>query len=382
MRLSLPPIVIISAASAPLAFSLLLNLYGATLPALGQTAQWQDLRDTARNAEMRGDAMSAVSSYKKALPFAENIGLQSAQLTGTLLSIAANQAILQHFDAKDNTYQRGFQLALTLKTKGTIDKDVLESLDTLSQIYSKFSSGPYQYVATKRRCEIITQFFGLKHPRALEALSERADTCMLLKKYKEAESICQFVLQHASEIRPKDRSGLSRIYCILAVLAEQEKKPDEARGFLLKALEVQKPFGPDYLLGTGPKFLLGRLYVRQGKTAEGRKLLADARRIALVGLETAKERPKPDWGTFVGIYNCLANVYCEEKNYTAAETYFRKTIFYMDKFFGSDNLHLAETCDSFARMLRAKGNRLEAAKLQSRAKTIVAKHLQELSSFK
>lgn len=212
------------------------------------------------------------------------------------------------------------------------------------------------------------------HPKALEMRLDSNNLISVVLRAQGKSSEAEQVLREQLELltaskRPEDDPHFSTTLHNLGLILFDQKKYDDARKVLERAVELRRKYDPEPQRNVAISLLsLGGAHFQQGNAGQAETLILEARRI-LAEIPDEK-KSGDDLASVMRSDHNLALIYVSQKKYAEAETSYKRAIASMEKLYGSSNRNLVMYLSNYASLLKILKRDSEAKALEARVEMI------------
>lgn len=212
------------------------------------------------------------------------------------------------------------------------------------------------------------------HPKALDMRLDSNNAISVVLRAQgrsiEAEQVLreQLELLTASK-QPEDHPQLSTTLHNLGLVLFDQKKFDDARKVLEKAVDLRRKYDPEPQRNVAISLLsLGGTFINQGNVNHAETVVLEARRI-LAEIPDNKKTGDDHAAVMRSDYN-LALVYAKQEKFAEAEMLYKRAIGSMEELYGANYRGLVMYLSSYANFLKTVKRHSEAKALEERVEMI------------
>ncbi len=254
-------------------------------------------------------------------------------------------------------------VAISEKAFRPSDPPLIESLNDLAHFYSgqwKYAQAEQQY---KRALAILEEAGGPDDPRLAPILNRLGSVYNRQFRYAEAERVFKRALATCEKTLGPDYDKPERSLANLVRLYRLQARYAEAEPLLERVLAIrEKKWGPSRGNVAAWLAYMAEFYTLQDKHAEAETLLKRALDIFKIqdNFLVAETRL------------ALAEALSAQGKYTKAEPLFQRSLKFMERYYGPEDIRLARILEHYAGLLATLDREDEAGQLAARAKAIRA----------
>jgi tetratricopeptide (TPR) repeat protein len=322
----------------------------------------------------RQEAVSQRVSAEKQRNRAEEQRIRAEQqelANRKLLEVASlnNLAGLHLAKGDDEKAEPLLQSALAIVEKMLDPKHpvVATLLDTIALLHEKKGDHKQLESLYQDALAIREKTHGPEHPDVATSLNNLAEVYRVRSYYAKAEPLYQRALAIREKKLGSDHPDVALSLNGLAILYRDKGEYAKAEVLLQRALAIWvKALGPDHPVVADSLHNLASLYLAKGDYAKAEPLYRHA-------LATREKALGPEHPLVAALPNDLALLYLNKGDYAKAEPLFQRALAIWEKALGPENPRLVPLLENYAKLLRKTNRETEGARMEARAKSILAK---------
>jgi tetratricopeptide (TPR) repeat protein len=318
----------------------------------------------------QGQYAEAEPLFKRSLDILEKaLGKDHPNVATCLSSLARLYDAQGQYAEAEPLFKRA--LGISEKALGKDHPNVATCLNNLARLYD--DQGQYDNAEPlfKRSLDIWKKALGQNHPHVATTLSGLATLYSDQGQYDNAEPLFKRSLDILEKALGKDHPDVANSLNNLALLYYAQGQYAKAEPLYKRSLDIrEKALGKDHPDVANSLNNLAMLYHAQGQYDKAEPLLK--RSLDIMEKALGKDHPH-----VAQSLNNLATLYHDQGQYAKAEPLYKRSLDIREKALGKDHPHVATGLENYADLLRKTNREAEAAKMEARAKSILARHAQK-----